>query len=575
MPQLRDCLKTYTDDQDKVVTPTETVRRVRAILEAQGQGVLAETRRIDSGRLGIPVFLSVCGERAKAVMPTRKQMGKGASPEQAEASALMELVERYSFFSFWADEANFEPLTFSQAEARWPGQVIPVAEMLRAVAEKLPEEQARQVLDLVPFRFVKALHVQSGQERWLPLDFFKLLNEFNGSSAGNTFEEAVLQGACELVERHVSTLADRSRQPMPTLDPRSFGHPVVQRLLGCFAANGVQVVLKDMTMGQPVATVAAMAWDPATFPGLSEIVLTAGTASSPAKAAIRALTEVAQLAGDFHTGSVYEASGLPKPADMDDAAWITAGPEAAAGTLPDIERANIREEIEQLAAGLERAGVSLYAVETTDPALGLPAVYTVAPGLLFRERSPRASLGLFVGRTLAENHPAETATRGLRVLAGIYPTAPFIPFYEGLIALNTGDAEVGALKFQRARDLQQDAGDAALCDFYAGYALTQLERWDEARPLLQRAAQADPGVKEYHNLLGVSLFKAGQYAPAAECFKAALALDNGSAMDLANLGLCEKFLGQKQAAAEHLSAALRLDPGLDFAKKHLAELTAS
>ena len=31
---------------------------------------------------------------------TQKQMGKGGSPAQAEASALMELVERFSFFSF-------------------------------------------------------------------------------------------------------------------------------------------------------------------------------------------------------------------------------------------------------------------------------------------------------------------------------------------------------------------------------------------------------------------------------------------------------------------------------------------
>ena len=76
--------------------------------------MLAETDRVDTGRLGIPVFVSVCGPEARDIMPTRKQMGKGASPEQAEASALMELVERYSFFSFWADESNFEQLTWSE-----------------------------------------------------------------------------------------------------------------------------------------------------------------------------------------------------------------------------------------------------------------------------------------------------------------------------------------------------------------------------------------------------------------------------------------------------------------------------
>jgi ribosomal protein S12 methylthiotransferase accessory factor YcaO len=33
-----------------------------------------------------------------------------------------------------------------------------------------------------------------------------MINEFNGPSAGNCVEEALSQGICELVERHVSSL---------------------------------------------------------------------------------------------------------------------------------------------------------------------------------------------------------------------------------------------------------------------------------------------------------------------------------------------------------------------------------
>ena len=79
------------------------MRRVKARLEEKCKGVLAMTDRVDTGRLGIPVFVSQCGPGARKIMPTRKQMGKGASPEQAEASALMELVERFSYFSFWGE----------------------------------------------------------------------------------------------------------------------------------------------------------------------------------------------------------------------------------------------------------------------------------------------------------------------------------------------------------------------------------------------------------------------------------------------------------------------------------------
>jgi len=43
-------------------------------------------------------------------------------------------------------------------------------------------------------------------------------------------------------------------------------------------------------------------------------------------------------------------------------------------------------------------------------------------------------------------------------------------------------------------------------------------------------------------------------------------------MDLANLGLCHKFMGHTEAAAEFLGKALEMDPGLDFARKHLDEI---
>ncbi|MBO4313384.1 MAG: hypothetical protein J5838_03740, partial [Desulfovibrio sp.] len=101
MVTVDSCPKGYTQDLDKAVTPEETVRRVGERLESSGLDVLAETRRVDVGRLGIPVYLSVCGKDARSIMPTRKQMGKGSSAEQARASAVMELMERFAYFSFW------------------------------------------------------------------------------------------------------------------------------------------------------------------------------------------------------------------------------------------------------------------------------------------------------------------------------------------------------------------------------------------------------------------------------------------------------------------------------------------
>ena len=104
---LQDAFKNYTLDQDKSLSPKETVQRFRKKLKSVDLDILERTERIDNGRLGIPVFFSQCGKDARNVIGTKKQMGKGGTTQQAEASAVMELAERFSFFSFCKNPQNF------------------------------------------------------------------------------------------------------------------------------------------------------------------------------------------------------------------------------------------------------------------------------------------------------------------------------------------------------------------------------------------------------------------------------------------------------------------------------------
>ena len=572
MRKLVSTPKGYTSDSDKLCSPAQTVERVKTLFAKHG-GILAELRRTDTGRLGIPVYLSICGPQARGVMPTRKQMGKGASPAQAEASALMELAERFSYFSFWANPDNFTSATWSQAQALWPGRVMPISQVLASVADDLDEAQAARLMDLLPWRFHATTRVEDGQKIMTPLDWFKKLNEFNGSSAGNCLEESILQGACELVERHVCAVVDRQEPALPTIRTHALEDPVLRQLVAAFERNGVKLWLKDFSLDMPVPTVGALAYDPSTMGMKSEIVFTAGTAASPVKAAVRAVTEIAQLAGDFETGSNYEASGLRKFTDLGQIRWVVDGPDTDLERLPCLERADMLHEIETFAAGLREKGFTLYTVETTQPDLGVAANYNIVPGFLFRERTPHASLGMFVGRMLAEDAPEEMAVQGLRTLAEICPGKPYLPFYQGLLDMRRGELESAIAHFEKAEPIQQDTEDAALATFYRAFALTRLDRWDKAEPLLGKAISKSPEVKEYYNLRGVARFKAGNYTDAAGDFEAALALDSGSAMDLANLGLCHKFLGHKEAAAEFLGKALEMDPGLEFAREHLKQIT--
>ncbi|MDO5536733.1 MAG: YcaO-like family protein, partial [Desulfovibrionaceae bacterium] len=270
--------------------------------------------------------------------------------------------ERYAFFSFWERSPHFVEATFSEARQRFGDDCLPLEEINRSVHDSLDARKTLEVMDCVRWRFYPATRLGDGKIVWLPLDWFRTLSEFNGSSCGNTQEESLLQGICELVERHVCALVDRDCLITPTIDPATCKDPVLKDLIARFEAQGIKLVLKDFSCGMPVPTVGAIAWDPATFPKSSEIVFTAGTASSPTKAAVRAVTEVAQLAGDFCTNACYEASGLSKFSTLEECAWLMEGETVSLESLPSVQADDIRDEVRAVVEGL--APLNVYAVET-------------------------------------------------------------------------------------------------------------------------------------------------------------------------------------------------------------------
>ena len=73
--RLQDCLKTYTIDQDKMISPEDTVARFKEKLDHLDIDILKEVRRIDNGRLGIPVYFSICGDDAREMTGTKNSKG--------------------------------------------------------------------------------------------------------------------------------------------------------------------------------------------------------------------------------------------------------------------------------------------------------------------------------------------------------------------------------------------------------------------------------------------------------------------------------------------------------------------
>ena len=569
--KLQDAHKLVKADQDKVLTPEETVRRFREKLGKLELDVLDRTERIDNGRLGIPVFMSHCGPDAAARTGTRKQMGKGASPEQAEASAVMELAERFSFFSFSEADDRFQSAPFSEMKEA----ALPFDQIARSVHDESPDlAAAEEIFADLPMRWADGFRLANLAPVKIPFDWFFTINEFNGSCAGNCPEEALCQGLCEVVERHVSDLVGRRRRPAPRIRPDSATDSVARELLDKYAAAGVEVVLLDMTLDMGVPTVGVLAWDPVTFPERSEIVWTAGTAAHPEKALIRALTETAQLAGDFNTGANYLASGLPKFAKLEHADFLRDSPEEVdIFDLPDLSHDNFRVELERLVAALGERNLEVFVLDVTHPELGVPAFYVMVPGARFRERAEQSGVAMFCARLIGEQFPPPLAADRLRKLDRRLPGRYFVRFHLGMAHLAMDDPEAALPHLESALEMDPAAEDVPSIYAYMGVCLKEMERYEEALAVLDKAEALDRERTDVYNLKGFCHFKRGEHLAAIANFQEVLRLNPGSAIDHANIGVNYRAMGEVEKAVRHYQIALALDPSIDFARDHLATLT--
>lgn len=568
---LKDAFKKATDDQDKVMAPEETVRRIKKRMASLDLEILSHTQRIDNGRLDIPVFFSVCGKDARNITGTRKQMGKGATPEQAEASAVMELAERFSFFSFCKNPANFTFDTYSNLRDK----ALPFDLIARSVHDDSDDlSAAEQAFENLPMRWTWAYNLTREASMLVPFDWFYAINEFNGPSAGNCQEEALSQGICEVIERHVSSIVSRKHLSVPLIRSESARDERVREMLGKYEKNGIRLYLSDFTLDTGIPTVAALAYDPATFPEKSELVWTAGTTPSPEKALSRALTEVAQLAGDFNSGGNYLASGLPKFSDLDAAGYImNSAATVDLSVLPDLSHPNIKQEVLNLVSTLSTRRMEVLTIDTRHAQLEVPAFYTLIPGAHFRERAEVASVGMFTARLINENLPHEQALAELERIDRILPDRYYIQFHLGMCRLNMGDPDAALDRFRSALEGEPPAEDAVSIYAYMGICLRDKEHFEDALRVLANGLAIDADRTDIHNLMGFCFFKLKRHEEAIASFENVLKLDPGSAIDYANIAVNYRELGDTGAAIRYFRAALEIDPGLDFARNGLKQVT--
>jgi oxazoline/thiazoline synthase len=325
--------------------------------------------------------------------------GKGSTAEQGEASALMEAMERYSGI-FQGDEirAKRRFTDFPSGEAIPANDVLLFSDaQLRQGAAGMP---ASEEPDAIPTLFDRSAKIEwspvwslrDARFKYLPtglLYFFyrgdaAFAADSNGCAAGNTLEEAMVQGFLELVERDAYAIWWYNRLQRPELDLGQFDDSFVRDLQKQLAQAGRRLWVLDVTSDLGIPTfVAVTHW---MQNGQENIEFGSGAHFDARIALLRALTELNQfLSLGLMGGGTGEKSSLDgsTPLRLQDHSYLT--PSGSPMVQPESDskfgHLDTREQVTACVALAKRAGLDFLVLDQMRPDIEAPVVRVIVPGL--------------------------------------------------------------------------------------------------------------------------------------------------------------------------------------------------
>jgi oxazoline/thiazoline synthase len=384
------------------VSPSATVARFRRHVSPL-TGVVSRLERIQAD---LPLNTNYYATHnfsgpAKTVHELRAGLssgsfGKGSTAEQGEASALMEAIERYSgifqgdeirakrrFTDFPLDEAipPNEVLQFSAVQLRTPTLGSNERNAIPALFDRSAKIEWSPVWSLRDARF-----------KYLPtslLYFFyrgaaAFAADSNGCAAGNTLEEAIVQGFLELVERDAYAIWWYNRLRRPELDLGQFDDAYVRDLQKQLAQTGRRLWVLDVTSDLGIPTfVAVTHW---MQNGRENIEFGSGAHFDARIALLRALTELNQfLSLGLMGGGTGEKSSLDgaTPLRLQDHPNLT--PSGNPIVQPEFGSKfgglDTREQVTACVSLAKEAGLDFLVLDQTRPDIETPVVRVIVPGL--------------------------------------------------------------------------------------------------------------------------------------------------------------------------------------------------
>ena len=224
----------------KDLVPSKTIKRIRAILKENSIKV-----KEVSFCIGNLFFFT----RIELIdFPGIGVNGKGFSKEAALASAYAELMERlqtgFLLRSFFLNKENFfvfqeeypvEQSDFLNDQIKiFSSPLIPKLKQLSKV------KNFTNCSDFIDLR--------TGKKKLLPHRLMNIICKTNGLCAGNSYEEAVVQGICEILERFVHKKIILEDLTLPDISKDSFSSIHIMQYLDKIESIGLHYQIKDCSL---------------------------------------------------------------------------------------------------------------------------------------------------------------------------------------------------------------------------------------------------------------------------------------------------------------------------------------
>ena len=327
--------------------------------------------------------------------------GKGSTAEQGEASALMEAIERYCGI-FQGDE-----IRVARRFADFPaGEAIPPNDVLLFSDKQYRGElQSTMRQDVTPtpppfdpsakIEWSPVWSLRDERFKYLPTSLLYFFHaggsaagyihaDSNGCAAGNTIEEAIVQGFLELVERDSYAIWWYNRLERPELDLGQFDDPYVRDLKNQLADTGRRLWVLDITSDLGVPSFVALSH--AKQDGHDFVEYGSGSHFNARVALLRALTEVNQFLSIGLMGARNAAPSSHEgitPFYLRDHPYLTPNGHAPVGPGRDSNfgRLDKREQVMACVNLVKRQGLDFLVLDQTRPDIEVPVVRVIVPGL--------------------------------------------------------------------------------------------------------------------------------------------------------------------------------------------------